>query len=695
VSVVDCRRSPRFGLLLAVAIAVVSFACASLFSQGARSRGIQLLPAAPKRYGVLVGIDEYKDKQIPPLRGAAADAKLLRETLVKSSGFPADQLIVLTSDEEGSRYPSRNTIFRQVSNVLRAMPDDGLFLFAFSGHGIDVNGQVFILAADTEISSDPRLLERTAINVSEIQSDIRANQIQQVLMFVDACREDPKGGRSGADNAFTEDHRNAFNFDKRNAGVTAFATLYASSVGERSFEYSDGRGGYFTRAITEALDGFAAENGVVTLASLAHYVQKEVPKRVGLDLGYKQTPFLSMEGYLPDRLIVAGNPDATGAMGAGCPANIGDANSIMSAKLGVDEKLEQRAKAAMVAGVELKALADEIEARVAKACAHFAAALSAETGKSTPKTRSARKTVRTECENASKALEKLKALIKGTLKVQVTPSTCFTPMNVLAECAAKCGTGKAASSVLRCLGGNIVGKCPGLCRGTCELPRGAKCEGTCGGNCTGSCEGNFSGRCEGTCEGRCDGKRVSGKCYGICDGKCEGQASGVCGGVCSGECSAPCAVANAAKCSGKCSGECSEPFQDATCSGELTVLKLSAECKARCDAQVASKISCTGRRIEVRIEQSEDALAAARLKSAIEAHLPELLDISVELRPKFVGTAENVTTSLQAVSRQLMAGGAAAVQVRRCLTASLKAQADAMESIRTTIEASTRARAGI
>jgi hypothetical protein len=42
-----------------------------------------------------------------------------------------------------------------------------------------------------------------------------------------------------------------------------------------------------------------------------------------------------------------------------------------------------------------------------------------------------------------------------------------------------------------------------------------------------------------------------------------------------------------------------------------------------------------------------------------------------------------------------MAGGAAAVQVSRCLTASLKAQVDAMESIRTTIEASTRARARI
>jgi uncharacterized caspase-like protein len=278
-----------------------------------RPAALGALPASAKRYALVVGVDRYDDAQIGALEGASNDARALADALKAYAGFPADQVIVLDSEEPADRLPTRGQILRRLSNLASVVPKDGLLLFSFAGHGIERGGQAYLLPSDAQLSGDVDLLEMTAINAAQVRDKIERAGVQQVLMLLDACRSDPMSGRSGGDNVLTEAYRRAFNFDLRNRGVEAFATFYATAVGERAYEFKEKRHGYFTWAVVEGLRGGAADaRGEVTLAGLLKFVQEWVPRQVALDIGpgREQRPFAVVEGYRADELVIAMPPRA-------------------------------------------------------------------------------------------------------------------------------------------------------------------------------------------------------------------------------------------------------------------------------------------------------------------------------------------------------------------------------------------------
>lgn len=268
---------------------------------------VRQLPTKSKRFAIVIGVDQYADTQISTLGGAVNDAKTLANALVQYAGFPADQVVLLASDQPAERQPTRGNILRRLSNLAAVLPKDGLLLLSFAGHGIERGGQAFLLPSDAQVSNDVDLLEQTAINVKQVKEKIQKTGVGQVLMILDACRNDPVG-RANADNPLTPAYTRGFNFDVRNREVTAFATLYATAVGARAYEYKERKQGYFTWELVEALKGKAAnERGEVTLAGLVKYLQETVPKRVLLDLGAgkDQRPFAVVEGYKADELVLA------------------------------------------------------------------------------------------------------------------------------------------------------------------------------------------------------------------------------------------------------------------------------------------------------------------------------------------------------------------------------------------------------
>jgi Caspase domain len=276
--------------------------------QGLRSQSVKMWPDSGKRWALLIGIDEYKDKQITPLNGAANDARMLAGALMRYAGFPSEQVILLASDQPLERQPTRSAILKYFSNLRGLVPKDGLLLIAFAGHGMERGGKAYLLPADALASDDPALLEDTAISVERMKDLIRAAEVSQVVMFLDACRNDPWSGRANSDNPLTSAYARSFNFLERNREVMAFASIYATSVGQRAYEYSEKKQGYFTWAIGEALSGAAASaKGEVTLGSLVSYLQEKVPIYVRRDLGIgkQQAPFAVIEGYKANELVIA------------------------------------------------------------------------------------------------------------------------------------------------------------------------------------------------------------------------------------------------------------------------------------------------------------------------------------------------------------------------------------------------------
>jgi hypothetical protein len=268
---------------------------------------IAVLPSKAKRWALIIGIDNYRDPQISALKGSDNDARMLADALVRYAGVPQDQVIVLATDQPKERQPTRVNILRRLSNLASVVPRDGLLLISFAGHGMERNGQGYLLPSDAQLSDDISFLEETAISVSRMKERIKAMGVGQVIILLDACRNDP-GGRADAPNPLTAAYARAFNFDVRNREVQAFATLYATAIGQRAYEYTERKQGYFTWAVIEGLKGAAAnDKGEVTLARLVKFVQEIVPKRIGIDLGSgrQQKPFAVIEGYRAEDLVVA------------------------------------------------------------------------------------------------------------------------------------------------------------------------------------------------------------------------------------------------------------------------------------------------------------------------------------------------------------------------------------------------------
>jgi tetratricopeptide (TPR) repeat protein len=268
---------------------------------------VKSLPVSAKRWALVIGVDKYIDPQISPLKGSDNDARQIADALVRFAGFPQDQVILLSTNQPIERQPTRVNILRRLSNLSTTVPKDGMLLVSFAGHGMERAGQAFLLPADAQISDQISFLEETAISMNRVKSWIKETGVSQVLLLLDACRNDP-GGRADAPNPMSNAYVNAFNFDVRNKEVQAFATMYATGIGQRAYEYTEKKQGYFSWAVVEGLKGGAAnDKGEVTLSQLVKYVQDTVPKRLAVDLGStkQQKPFAVIEGYRADELVLA------------------------------------------------------------------------------------------------------------------------------------------------------------------------------------------------------------------------------------------------------------------------------------------------------------------------------------------------------------------------------------------------------
>jgi hypothetical protein len=271
-------------------------------------------PDPSNRLAIVIGIDDYQDPGIQPLKGAVKDARRLADALANYAGFDREHIVLMTSDQKGDNEPSYGTILRRLSNLghYARQTKDALLFFSFAGHGVDRGGRAFLLPADVQMNGDSRLLQRTAISVDEITDWIQDSGAHQAFFIVDACRANVERGRS-AGAALSRVVVDKFNYAVRNAGIEAFVTIYATSAGGRAYETKNGEGGIFTTALVEALSGQAAgPQGDVTLQDLIKYLEDNVPKRVAWVWGQEQRPWPVMQGYGAGKLVIAHrSPPAT------------------------------------------------------------------------------------------------------------------------------------------------------------------------------------------------------------------------------------------------------------------------------------------------------------------------------------------------------------------------------------------------
>ena len=233
----------------------------------------------PRLFAVVVGVGEYKDEKLLPLKMTVKDANDFANVLRSKKGHPFTEVEVkLLCDQEATR----GDIFEAMEWMGQEARPNDLCMFFFAGHGYrDERDRFFFMpyGANTK---------RTYECFSATDFKDAAEKINsKFVVFADACYSAGllEGNRSAAAEHFVEQLRRSKN------GMV----FYASSAGDtKSKEDPTWGNGAFTKALVEAFNGAARKDGDEGLStrSLDAYLYEAVRKTTD----YKQTPVFMNPG---------------------------------------------------------------------------------------------------------------------------------------------------------------------------------------------------------------------------------------------------------------------------------------------------------------------------------------------------------------------------------------------------------------
>lgn len=334
-------------------------------------------------------------------------------------------------------------------------------------------------------------------------------------------------------------------------------------------------------------------------------------------------------------------------------------------ELGADAPLSLQLRGTSGTAIEVRLLANQIESELRTECA----AMATELGGKGPFVSS-----QTACQAALDGLHTARAKLGAGTKVaiRVHPAVCPESVEMVQACAKRCNGDESAPAAT--CSGATAGKCPGACDGGCEMRPASTCDGTC----LGQCESGFVGTCAGTCKGKCDGKALAapGECKGKCDGACDSVGKGECKGKCVGGCQL-----KASACNGICTGKCSVPVEDARCMGTVKLAATGPACAAYCDMQSIHRMTCGAAQVDARASGAKDSAAAATYVSAVEKHLPAILNIEQKLKGRMDSVNKTkgvVADGLKAINES---GSPALPSLAACLSSYDKATSEGVASL--------------
>jgi formylglycine-generating enzyme required for sulfatase activity len=223
---------------------------------------------AGREWAIIVGVGHYKDRNISPLKRTVADAEAIYQVLTgpRVRGYPKSQVYLFT--DRTLRKPTRGAILEGLRTVLdRAEPDD-LVLFYFSGHGIDRNGEVYLLPQD----ADTEFIDDTTLRLKTLKDRFAKLKAKSQVIILDACHSGSR--RSDAYDGIIKTVATS-------SGVS-FVILSSSEGAQKSYEDEELGHGVYTNYLLEALRGIgtADQNGnyEITVREAHEYVEEKVGK---------------------------------------------------------------------------------------------------------------------------------------------------------------------------------------------------------------------------------------------------------------------------------------------------------------------------------------------------------------------------------------------------------------------------------
>ena len=236
-----------------------------------------------RNWAIAIGINNYEN--LTSLKYAKQDAKAIADWFGQEAQF--DEVFLFTADSppiEKTNPPIptsptyghlRRFLRVQFENIEQPLLKSGDNLwFFFAGHGLRHRDKDYLMLSD----SDPGDVEHTAIAVEYVTERLRRSGADNVVLFLDACRDEGSRGGVGIGG-------------EKHQGVITF---YSCSANQKSWEFDQLQHGSFTHALLEGLR-IQGEANCATVERLDQHLRYYVPQlnaRYGKGV---QNPYLKAE----------------------------------------------------------------------------------------------------------------------------------------------------------------------------------------------------------------------------------------------------------------------------------------------------------------------------------------------------------------------------------------------------------------
>lgn len=187
--------------------------------------------ATSKRVALVIGNGSYRNA--PPLKNPVSDAKLMAATLRNLEFEVIEHLDV------DQRQMKR--AIRDLGDLLDKAGEDGIGMFYYAGHGIQVQGRNFLIPLGTEIERESDVGIK-AVNANVVLETMEYARTRLNFVVLDACRNNPfaRGFRSGT--------RGLARMDAPRGTLVAYATAPGDVAAD-----GDGDNSPYTVALSEAM----------------------------------------------------------------------------------------------------------------------------------------------------------------------------------------------------------------------------------------------------------------------------------------------------------------------------------------------------------------------------------------------------------------------------------------------------------
>ncbi len=262
-----------------------------------------------KRLALFVGIDVYPGRR--RLQCCRADAEILHKEF--SPCYDETRLLV---DKEVS---ARSILSAATELQELARPGD-MFLFFFSGHGGDCNGERLLGIPNYDVQG--RCRGETTLLTSQLSEATAVRGLFR-LYILDCCRSTASSSRKGLSQmAFDTPKGGGFVELHSSDAVIPPIILSSSSPGRPSYESTNIGHGYFTKAFLEALRDPSIHNFSDFRNRLDFVISKmNVPEK---QLPYFEGPIGAVDLPFWPEWDEVQNPSSNGWPGAGNPSGFDD-----------------------------------------------------------------------------------------------------------------------------------------------------------------------------------------------------------------------------------------------------------------------------------------------------------------------------------------------------------------------------------